>query len=739
MKKWPLAVSSSILALGLLAPTIEAASLAQQQEERIPILVALNEQDVSKEQLVKRLKELLPDMFSSYKNSDFQMNSMSHYYAGDDVTRYDIMFRKTVNNKIESGNVTFAGDHLEVESLSFNPVNTKDALFPGKVTGEEAQKIAENFIKKVTKTNNFILESDVPSYYSSRVLTEPMTYSYTFNKTENDVPIQDNLFSVIVLGDGQVMSFYQSINGKKRLAFEDKSSLMSSEDAVRKFKENIQLELQFMINHNVSSGEPYVQLVYQPVSTIMGLHATSNKWYTMSGLSEAVPTQVKLERLAQEPLKQSTSITLEQAKEMAKKLANKNEGDGKFNIDSASEMEMNGQSIISISYSYTTGNSTHGSSIDFNKNTGELTSYSDFTRFMNQQTEEKSKSPKLTQDKVLAIAMEAVKEFAPATLHEYAKPVSDSFYDEQSGSHHVTFPKIKNGLIVNGDDLSVTIGDDGKLSSYYRSAYKVDEWPDPKSAIEKSRALATFNEALSAKLVYTKLGTQNQDESYKLVYMPMVKGKGYYLIDAKTGQIVNSLFDSENKVTVTHPTAEKELNYLIQAGAIDVKNASQFNADAAITKGQALNTIIKSLTYFYYDSFDQNAEKPTSFENIDPQHPLYQIVENASTMGILKPGQETFNPDEKLTREELAVWFIRTLGLEQAAKHSDLYNVAAADKDKINPQFKGYVALSQVLGLQKLDQSNFNPTREVTYADLAVSIIQLSYEIAEKRQAGMIN
>ncbi|MEG0473905.1 MAG: hypothetical protein RR588_16350, partial [Solibacillus sp.] len=90
MKKWSVAVGSSILALSLLAPTAEASTSVQQQEERIPILVALNENDVSKGQLIKRLKEVLPETFSSYKDSDFQMSSMSHHYVGDDVTRYEL-------------------------------------------------------------------------------------------------------------------------------------------------------------------------------------------------------------------------------------------------------------------------------------------------------------------------------------------------------------------------------------------------------------------------------------------------------------------------------------------------------------------------------------------------------------------------------------------------------------------------------------------------------------------------
>ncbi|MEK4424940.1 S-layer homology domain-containing protein [Solibacillus sp. FSL K6-1523] len=739
MKKWSVAVGSSILALGLLVPTAEASTAVQQQEERVPILVALNENDVSKEQLIKKLKELLPETFSSFKDSDFQMNSMSHHYIGDDVTRYELMFNKKVDKKSTSGSVTFAGGNLDLESYYFQPGSLKDAMFPGKVTSVEAQKVAETFMKKIAKGNDYVIVNDVPSYYSSRVLTDPITYNYSFVRTENGIPIQDDSVMVSVLGDGQIQNFYQMVNGNKRLAFEDKAAMISSQEAINKLKENIQLELQYQINYNFNSGEPYMQLVYQPVTTMIGLHATSNKWYTLSGLSETVPTQAKLERLATAPLKPMSSITVEQAKEIANSLVNKNVGKGKLTLDSAYENEQNGQGIISIMYLYQEGNTSYGSSIDFNKNTGELINYSDFSAFSSRYSDdEQPKLPKLAKDKVLNIALEAVKQLAPSTLHEYSQPTIDPIYDEQLGTHYVTFPKIKNGLIVNGDNLAVMVGDDGQLKTYNRSAYQIDEWPDAASAIEKTKAIATFKEALSAKLVYTRASSSNPDEAYKLVYIPTVKGQEYYHIDAQTGQIVNGFINGgQDKPTVTHPTAEKELNYLIQAGAIEVKDASQFNADIAITKGQALKTILKSLTYFYYDDYNQTSEKPTSFDNIDPKHPLYQVVESASANGILKPGQETFNPDEKMTREELAVWFIRTLGLEQAAKHSGIYNVSYADKEKISEQYKGYVALSQAMGLQKLEQSNFNPTHEVTYADLAVSIIQLAYEIADKRQSGM--
>jgi len=50
----------------------------------------------------------------------------------------------------------------------------------------------------------------------------------------------------------------------------------------------------------------------------------------------------------------------------------------------------------------------------------------------------------------------------------------------------------------------------------------------------------------------------------------------------------------------------------------------------------------------------------------------------------------------------------------------------------VQKEYTGYVALATSLGLLKTDQNHFNPEREATYAELAVSIIKLAREITEK-------
>lgn len=734
MYKWTTALGMSIVSLGLLASPALAEASVNPIEERVPIYVAMTEESATKEQLIQILKTKLPEMFATYSDSDFQMTSMSYHYADDLTTRYELLFQKKVNKQQESGSVSFRSDNLQIEHLYFSPASLKDALFPGKITEEQARKIAENFVGKVASSSNYILSNETPSYFS-RLITEPITYNFSFTSTEKNIPIQDQSIVVSILGDGKIQYFTQISPNQKRMAFEDANNVVSKEAALEKMKNQLDLTLQYTVDYFLSSSKPAVKLVYLPAPNVIGLHATSNKWATTAGKVESLNSKAALQPIALKQLKKPSPITMDDAKEIARQLVESQGNTTKFTIDHAYEHEMNDQAVISVSYSYRYRNSSFGSSIEFNKNTGELISYSDFSSPMPlEEGDTENTVPRLDKDKVLAAAEKYVKELAPTSVHEYARANTDPGYDKESKVHYVNFPRIKNGLIVNGDSLTVTIDDEGKLKSFYRYPLDIESWPDAEATVSTEEAKERFAEALDVKLVYHPL--QNEDGKYELVYVPTVNGQEIYQLDASSGEIVSPYAQAE-KAKVTHPNAEKELNYLIQAGAIEVKDPKTFNADMAISQGQALQTIIKSITYFYEDYYAHRQEQqPASFDEINPDHPYYSVVETATRLGILNPLEDELNIDQKVTNEQLAVWYIRTLGLEQAAKHRDIYQLTIKDAADVDPEKIGYVAISHVLELQGADQSMFLPKKEVTYAQLAKSIIRLAYEIAEKRNSG---
>ncbi|MEK4487338.1 S-layer homology domain-containing protein [Psychrobacillus sp. FSL H8-0484] len=122
-------------------------------------------------------------------------------------------------------------------------------------------------------------------------------------------------------------------------------------------------------------------------------------------------------------------------------------------------------------------------------------------------------------------------------------------------------------------------------------------------------------------------------------------------------------------------------------------------------------------------------------QTIGLKHPLYHPIERAVAMGIIKPTSKSFDVDSPIKRKEIAAWYVRVLGLEQAAKHSSIYKLDFADANKIQNEYIGYVTLANSLELLKIDQNHFYPDREVTYAELAVSTFRLAHEISDKRNS----
>ena len=136
---------------------------------------------------------------------------------------------------------------------------------------------------------------------------------------------------------------------------------------------------------------------------------------------------------------------------------------------------------------------------------------------------------------------------------------------------------------------------------------------------------------------------KNKDNHhYDLVYLPVFNEEPFSFLDANTGEW-NSLFNGKNSTVISHPWAEEELNYLINAKILDIKDTKNFNGDASVSKGEAIKIIMNSLTYiydgrYYFDKENMNQ----TFDNIDTKHPLYQAIERAVEMGIIKPNDQEF-------------------------------------------------------------------------------------------------
>ncbi len=733
-KKIGITVTTAALSLGLVTSVGNAQTTItghNGQPEKLLIEVATTESNVSKEDLIKRLKEMFPNKFDFLTNNDFNM-SRGHHYPSDDTIRYELSFYKTIQGKTIHGSIIFAGEKLEVEQFYYQPANLSDALFPAKVTEDKAKQLAVDFLKKFPNGDQYKLntnESNFYYFYGSQVLTEPIQYGFTFAKTNKDIKIADQQIHVMVLGNGEITQFSRNPLANKSHTFDEPTQLKSQSETLNKIKENLAVQLQYQVNHDYQTGERKVQLVYNRTNQFSGVHAQTGNWYTPKETTATLPPKQSVERIVNTPLPpKQKGLTVEDAKKIANDLLKVDSKDVTLTINHVAETKnYNGKEVYIIEYSYQYKRGSSGSSIEMDKQTGEIIQYHNLRNdVLNETNKEEDKGSTITRAQAESKAIEYLKEWVPSYVYNYAKPMDEPYFNKEQGSYHFMFPRIVNGIVVVGDEISVGITANGNLNNLYVNQQNIDKWPAVEGILSNEKAKERFKEALDVELLYMK--RSEEEKHYSLLYVPTYNKPAIGLLDATTGDWI-SPFGKKDTPNVSHPTAAAELSYLIQKNILEVKDVSNFNANEKISKGEALKVLVKSLSYFYEDRYPQPEKKPQSFENIGPDNKYYQVVERALSMGILNATSSTFDTEAKITREELAVWYIRALGLEQAAKHTDIYKVNTSDANEVTQT--GHVALAAALEILPVEGGKFDPKREVTYADIAVSAIRLAHKAHE--------
>lgn len=733
MRKFGILVTSTALTLGIATSIGHAQSPYEVQNEKVAIEVQNNEVEISKNVLIQKLKSVFPKQFDFLANSDFQLGN-AHHYPDDDRIRYDLSFHKTVKGKDVYGSVTFVGDELEIENFYFEPIDTSEALFPAKVSKEDARKIATDFLKNFPDGKNYeIDETNVGyHYYSNQLITEPIRYEFSFVKKHNDIPISNQRVYVTVLGNGEITQLYRDSQTSSKATYANSNLVKSEQTILDKVKKNLSVSLKYQINYNYITGEESVALVYHPSINYNGLNAITGEWQTTNGFTKEAPKVAKIEKLTSKPLSPKyNGITIQEAKKIAQNLLKIDSDKVELKIDSVHEYENNsGQPFLSIQYSYNWEYGGYGSTIEMNKKTGEIVSYHDMRGDVLRELGENTNKDPLSKKEALNKAIEHVKNMIPSYIHDYAKPIDEPYLEKGRGIYNFAFPRVVNGIIVEGNQISVSVGPDGSLYSLYVNHLDRDNWPSTKNIITSENAKNQFINALSLNLQYMKLDPEATH--YELIYSPVYNESQFSYLDAITGKWSSILGESDQPV-VTHPSAEEELNFLIQNKILEVKDSNSFNADTSITNGEALKIIVKSLSHFYvYDTVELEKSVQT-FDNIGPKHKLYTVVEQAVRMGILD-SEDSFNPDSNLTKEQLAVWYIRTLGLELAAKNYDIYKSNLLDLGDTKSEYIGYITLSYSLKLISAENNQFKPKSEVTYADIATSIFTLARSIHHNKR-----
>ncbi|SFM28531.1 YcdB/YcdC domain-containing protein [Salibacterium qingdaonense] len=720
---------STALAIGSFTASVSAEEAATKQTEaegEQMVEISSADVDFTKEDLINRFNELFPSRFDSLENSDFRMSHLRGPGSEEDVLTHHLSFdRETTDGKRVYGNVRFIGEELQLQSFTYQPGNVQDALYPAEVTQEEAEAVAREFVNNTASGDYTLSEQQRPTITAgNQTLTDPVEYQFTFQRMKNGIPVQHQTIRAAVLGNGELSSYSHGTYQQQSASYEEQENILAEEEAETSMKENLDLRLQYAVQHDYQTDEQDVSLVYVPSPTIQGIHAKTGEWSINNSFVSELPEEEQLQRLREEPLEEeSAPVSREDVKQMAKDLLTVS-GDAELNIRSIQETTRNGVDVFSLRYMIQRGSSGHGTNFVVEKETG------DIVDFRNVDYSERSPEENLTKEEALEAAVEAAETYGSSFIHEFAYPVDNESSSplNSEGTYRFSFPQVKNGLPVQGSSLSITVSaEDGELVSFNnRRNGDITNWPDPENAVDKETALEDYKNELNADLSYASHAEQGDTDTYHLVYQPSYQSNGLYY-DAAAGEWTESQLtqnESPAEEVVTDHWAADQINYMVQSGILSTDEEKELKPNEAVSKGTALEMLMKSMENFYPGN--PNEEQTATFENIQPDHSSFQVVEQAVESGVINAENNTFPVDETLTREELAVWIVRVLNLEQAAKHKDIYNLPFEDASGISEKYAGHVALAHAEGILQGSDGRFNPDDDVTLAHLAVTCFRLA-------------
>lgn len=343
----------------------------------------------------------------------------------------------------------------------------------------------------------------------------------------------------------------------------------------------------------------------------------------------------------------------------------------------------------------------------------------------------RKQAEKLAMNTVIALIPDATEQFRLSNIIEV---------DE---ARTFMFQRYLNGIPVKDDTAQVQVMNNGSINEFYtRIAATPEQLPaDVKPAISYDEAKAIYLEEMKLNLVYSHHGgysVSGQVVPYG-VNLAYIAARGersldgnYEVLDANSGEWT-LLYGNTNSATQAEPTditghvAETALHNMTQHGVLIADEQGRVFPDRVITRGDWFNYLARALNpnmdmYYSGDGTDK------LYADVTPDSPYYKAVRALIDQRWLAGAdpEQKLNPQEEMTREELAVLLVRILRYEKLAGFytlpSDLPNIA--DASAITS--KGAASLSLKLGLLPSIEGRFMPARKVTVAEASQVLERLA-------------
>ncbi|MDF2934888.1 MAG: S-layer protein [Paenibacillaceae bacterium] len=702
--------------------------------------------------------------------------------AGTAGATWTINFSKQVKDKYY-GNyyIGISAETGELNQMSAY-INNVDAppAYPPEKDLQAAKLVGEAFINslypgKLGETRyNTIAEDNFKT-----PLMGDVQYTYRYDRVVNGVLYPANGFSVNVNGSGQVVGF--TYLWDKTTEFPDASTVISQEKAESIWKDKSQLTASYFRPYNknlksepfhiayrlapvqlnaltgeVDSGNAPVQTSAGPIASApLGSAPANDKALTQSQAIDAVtarfplPAGAKLENASYQENTDNYISHLSRTWNISWTLPNEESTKSDASADKMA---------------YPIGSRSIYANVD--ASTGEIRSYSRNEYRTYQATPVKPEDYKVAIDTAKTTAVELVKSLLPYMAHQlelhYSDPtkLAGASYWNSNPSYSFSFERVIDG-ISTGETVQVTVDATNGAVVNYNNNMTGYSFPATKPALvdpaqAKENLLGQYGLQLqyvvdwaagydygnlplekyrvmvaAGELVPSAAGSQK----VRLSYVPVVQKTDLvnsHFLDAQTGEWRDNRngdparSDRSAATDIAGHWAERALSLMVEYNAIDLKDGKA-NPDQSATRGELVKMLVLAASGGYlpmaYDS-----SRAASFKDVKASSALFGYVENAVDMNLIdRDPTGEFNPDQIMTRDDMAQMIVRALGYNKLAQQSGMFRLDVTDADAV--QHKGHAAIAVGLEIMSIDGSQFRPADEVTRAQAATAF----FRFLEKR------
>jgi len=143
---------------------------------------------------------------------------------------------------------------------------------------------------------------------------------------------------------------------------------------------------------------------------------------------------------------------------------------------------------------------------------------------------------------------------------------------------------------------------------------------------------------------------------------------------------------------------------------------NRFGLEKTITRGEFLAFLVRLMGWEII-----NPEKGSFLDNMDPGHHFYGTIETALRHGVITKDSDYFRTNDNITREEMAIMIVRTLGYDALARQLNSSERPFRDVERNI----GYIAIGKDFGIFAGDGINFYPYSTAKREEAAAMMMRM--------------